>query len=109
MTATYDPLRILILLIQIERDHLNYWQALLTVLPLNSPWSGARSIQGRKALVRQLPSIMWVLHRHCCVGSKQQGMGPDQHAISLENYHGQHGKGCNVIFQGSGQLPTGTA
>lgn len=48
MTATYDPPRILILLIQIDRDHLNNWQALLTVLPLNSPWSGARGIQGEE-------------------------------------------------------------
>lgn len=50
MTATYDPPRILILLIQIERDHLNKWQALPTVLPLNSPWSGASSIQGEEGI-----------------------------------------------------------
>lgn len=50
MTATYDPPRILILLILIERDHLNNWQAVLTVLPLNSPWSGARGIQGEEGI-----------------------------------------------------------
>lgn len=50
MTATYDPPRILIILIQIERDHFINWQALLTVLPLNSPWSGARGIQGEEGI-----------------------------------------------------------
>lgn len=50
MTTTYNPPRILILLIQIERDHLNNWHALLPVLPLNGPWAGARSIQGAKGI-----------------------------------------------------------
>lgn len=47
MTATYDPPGILILLIQLERDHLNNWQALLTALPGLVPGV----FRGRKALV----------------------------------------------------------
>lgn len=76
MTATCDLPRILILLIQIEKDHLNNWQALLTILPLNSPWSGARSIQGGEGIsvtITHLP----LRALGAFVQPLLQGMGPD--------------------------------
>ena len=80
MTTTYNPQRILILLIQSERDHLNNWQALLAVLPLNGPWAGARSIQGAKGISVTTPHSL--LRALCgfaqpllCRGREQQGMG----------------------------------
>lgn len=63
MTATYDPPRILILLIQMERDHLNNWQALLPVLPLKRPCSGARVIQGEKGI--SVTTTHWLLRALC--------------------------------------------
>lgn len=58
MATTYNPPRILILLIQIERDHLNNWQAQFAVLPLNSPRAGARGAQGAKGISVTTPHLL---------------------------------------------------
>lgn len=73
MTTTYNPPRILILLIQIERDHLSNWQALLPVLPLNSPQSGARGIQGAKAVSVTTPHLLLRALCGLCTATAVQG------------------------------------
>lgn len=114
MATTYNPPRILILLIQIERDHLNNQQALLAVLPLHGPWARASSIQGAKGISVTTPhSLLRALRGSCTAiavrgDREQQGMGPDERAVSLGKYHEQHGKGCNTGFRGSGQPSTAT-
>lgn len=80
MDTTYNPPRILILLIQMQRDHLNTWQALLAVLPLNGPWFGARGITGAKGIRTTTPRLLFECYMgfaqpSLCRGRKQKGCG----------------------------------
>lgn len=102
MDTTYNPPRILILLIQMQRDHLNTWQALLAVLPLNGPWFGARGIKGAKGIRMTTPRLLFECYMgfaqpSLCRGRKRKGCGQAR-AVIHGNAHEQHGKGCTDSF-----------
>lgn len=107
MTTTYNPPRILILLIQIERDHLNNWQALLAVLPFNGHWSGARSIQRAKGISGTIPqSLFRALCGFCTAiavqGQRATGWGQASAPLARETARNSTERAAAPAFRGAG-------
>lgn len=102
MTTTSNPPRILNLLIQIEGDHSNNWQALLTVQPLHSPWSVARGIQGATGICVTTPHSLLTTLRGFCTTTAVQGAtgdGAKPHVqLAWENME----KAAVMVFRGLG-------
>lgn len=106
MTATYDPPGILILLIQLERDHLNNWQALLTALPGLLPGV----FRGRKALVWQPPTCSYRALCGFCTAiavwiASSRGRGQTSMQLAWKTTMDSREKAVMSSFRGLGRPP----